>query len=311
MPLQSRKYYYPESANNLPPPTPPDFDFTVRAMTKENALFTAIYSAAAYSLDQFTALMKLRQPRTWAQFEVNTPIHGVVYATLEAAGYVTFTFGPTDNKNDLALQIVMSATRKFAQWGIPVSVLQATLVNNLWTAGLVGWVNNNNVNVPALFTGHSLGGACAYLFSRRSPPRTVYKNFISTVAALKVSNGVEKDFVRSLDVHLVIPTDPVPDFPPGEFVSINPDYTPLNGLSPLEMSKFKSNKTRWNIDGNGNLTEPDVIDLPVGIDGAWGTISTAGKLSDFADHSIATYLKRCRAPGGLAQFDSMLKAIGA
>lgn len=307
--LQSRKYWTP-GPDASPPVTLPDFDFSVRAMIPANALFSVIYSAAAHSTDQFTALMKLRNPQKWAKFHTAVPLDCDAYITKEAAGYWTVTFGPTTNNGDLSLQIIMSATRKKDQWSVPVATLQAGVVQKIWEAGLAAWFPTDPSGENCLFTGHSLGGACAYLMSRRQPGRSSFNNFICTVGALKVSNGVEKDYVRKLDTHMVSEGDPVPDFPPDGFASANPDWTPINFKSPMELSRYESNRTRWVIAGNGALTEPDFVKLPVVIDGVLGTINTAAKLTTFTNHSIENYMSRARAPGGLVAFDPMVKAIG-
>src|SRR6266404_7515761 len=194
-------------------------------------------------------------------------------------------------------------------WSIPVSVLDGALVRVILAAGAGAWIGIETDGTKAVFTGHSLGGACAYLLARHADLNTRFKKFICTIGALKVSNGVEKSFVRALDQHLVREGDPVPDFPPPLFLSANPDFSPINGKSPLDWSKYTWNRDRWTIDGNGALNQPDDNSNPSGIDGGWPTLKLATKLATVTNHEISAYISAVSAIAGLTQFDAMKKAI--
>lgn len=310
MGLQSAKYYHPAAPPAPAGSTLPEFDFSARTWIPSNAMFALCYASAATSEDNFAALMKLRKPLKWAKYSVQTPLISVLYVTKEQSGYGTYTFSPTVSNFDLALQTCLSATRKLPKWDIPVSILQGTVTTAILNQGVVDWMATGGAPSKILFTGHSLGGACAILAARATTQLYEDGTNVMTSGALKISNGVEKTYVRSIDFHTVNDGDPVPDFPPPLFASANPDFGTNPNAGPMEMSKYSWNSTRVVLSSTGKASFPDDASQPRAIDGAWPTIKLATKLNFWKQHLPAEYIARMQKAFSATAFDSMVAAAG-
>jgi Lipase (class 3) len=307
--LQSKRYFAP-----APSPTvdfsAPDYDMSARTLTIENAYFSAIYAAAAYSDTSMRALAGVRQVRSFTSFHVDSPLISTCYAMHELSGYYTFTFSPTDNKGDLALQICMSDTKKHQNWNVLVSDLHAKVVEGLMGKGLLDYTNSIGNPGVMVCMGHSLGAACAVLFSAQVGFSGWKGKYISTLGGLKVWGKVDPEYTRNFEAAIVTTDDPVPDFPPGTFVSANPDYVPILNPIPVEISRYIDLQNRYEITSTGVIHPREPDNSPPLIDGIVGSVSLAAKLSSFTQHNITTYLNAISSNKGLGRFDSMRKVCG-